>query len=304
MFDTHFVTFDAQPDALELQGLPILIDPDDFEGNFIAAYNVANDLEKVTGQHSPIWTNIEQPATTGVILVGSVQRSRFVQEVASYNSWDHLSGTWEVFQMRVQTCPWPCAERMLVLAGSDKRGTIYGCYTLAEQIGVSPWHYWADVPIAPHPQIYALSTNTTFGPPSVQYRGIFINDEAPALTDWTHGNFGAYNSKFYEKVFELLLRLKANFLWPAMWSGFPEPGSIFFADDPENQKLADKMGIVVGTSHHEPMGCNMSEWRASRKGEWAWETNKSNISEYFQAGARRSRPYESLLILVCGVIQT
>ncbi|CAO2656066.1 Nn.00g048690.m01.CDS01 [Neocucurbitaria sp. VM-36] len=297
MFETQFISFDAQPEALELRGLPILIDPDDFEGIRIAAYNLANDLEKVTGQASPIWTSIEQPSTTGVILIGSTQRSRFVREITESSHADNLSGAWETFQTQVQVCPWPCAERMLVLAGSDKRGTIYACYTLAEQIGVSPWHYWADVPVANHSHIYALPASTRHGPPSVQYRGIFINDEAPALTDWVHENFGAYNSRFYAKVFELLLRMKANFLWPAMWSGFPEPGSIFFTDDPENQKLADSMGIVIGTSHHEPMGCNMSEWRASQKGEWAWETNKSNISEYFQAGARRSQPYESLLTL-------
>ncbi|OAL48891.1 hypothetical protein IQ07DRAFT_542687 [Pyrenochaeta sp. DS3sAY3a] len=301
MFDTQFVSFAATPDALEIQGLPILVDADDFEGVLLAAQNLADDLQKVTGKSSPVWKSLENPPTRGIILIGSVNRSKFVRELVEAedsSSTQQLLGKWESFQTSVQACAWPIAERMLVLAGSDKRGTIFACYTLSEQIGVSPWHWWADVYIPPQERIYALSTTTHQGEPSVQFRGIFINDETPALIDWAHEKFGQkLGLEFYKKVFELLLRMKANFLWPAMWSGFPEPGSIFFTDDPRNQQAADAYGIVISTSHHEPMGRNMSEWRQSNQGEWAWEMNKDAIADFFKAGAERSKPFESVLTL-------
>ncbi|PSN69553.1 hypothetical protein BS50DRAFT_618603 [Corynespora cassiicola Philippines] len=303
MFDSQITSFTNSPGSLKLHGTPILVDPDDYEGIHIAACNLASDLKKVTGHWSHVWEGVEEKQSYNLIVVGSLQRSRFVQELSQSETtgasrYGDLRGKWESFQTSVQSCPWRCSERMLVVAGSDKRGTIFGCYTLSEQIGVSPWYWWADVHIRPQPCVFALPITTFHGEPSVQYRGIFINDEAPALTDWVHEKFGPkYNSEFYKKVFELLLRLKANFLWPAMWSGFPEPGSIFFTDDPLNQQLADKYGIVISTSHHEPMGCNMSEWRASGNGEWIWESNKSAISEYFSSGAKRSKPFESLLTL-------
>ena len=140
----------------------------------------------------------------------------------------------------------------LVIAGSDKRGTVFGIYELSKQIGVSPWYYWADVPIEHHDAIYIKKGEYTDGEPSVRYRGLFLNDEAPCLTTWVKNTFGTDygDHRFYEKVFELILRLKGNFLWPAMW------GWAFYADDPENSRVADEMGVIMGTSHHEPMARN------------------------------------------------
>ena len=128
--------------------------------------------------------------------------------------------------------------------------------------------------------LYALDVRTVQGPPSVKYRGIFINDEAPALSAWVHEKYGPkYNSEFYKRVFELLLRLKANFLWPAMWFGYPHPGNSFFMDDPLNQELADKYGIVVSTSHHEPMQRAMNEWFDVPYNEpeqsWSWTNQEA-----------------------------
>ena len=135
-------------------------------------------------------------------------------------------------------------ERALVITGSDKRGTIYGVYDLLDRAGVSPWNWWADVPIAPVDALY-VAPGRRVEKPEVKYRGIFLNDENPALLDWVNETFGGFNHAFYERVFELLLRQKANYLWPAMW------GKAFYDDDPMNAVLADEYGIVIGTSHHE-----------------------------------------------------
>lgn len=156
------------------------------------------------------------------------------------------------------------------------------------------WYWWADVPPKHHPEIYALPTTTISGEPSVRYRGIFINDEAPALTGWVREKFGGYNVQFYKKVFELLLRLRANFLWPAMWPGYPNPGASFFTDDPENQRTADAWGIVVSTSHHEPMQRLSNEWLAENPlGTWDWLANKAKITRFFAEGVERAEGLES-----------
>jgi hypothetical protein len=159
----------------------------------------------------------------------------------------------------------------------------------------SRWYWWADVPPKKHSEIYALPGSTFNDEPSVRYRGIFINDESPGMDSWAHEKFGPkFTSEFYRYVFELLLRLKANYMWPAMWRGYPYPGRSFFVDDPENQKTADKFGIVVGTSHHEPMQRAMSEWTANEpEGTWDWAKNKAKILKYFEKGAHRAKPFES-----------
>ena len=152
--------------------------------------------------------------------------------------------------------PLPGVARGLVIAGSDKRGTIYGIYDLSEQIGVSPWYWWADVPVEHKDALYVKAGRWVQGEPAVKYRGIFLNDEAPSLSGWAKEKFGGFNHQFYEKVFELLLRLKANFLWPAMWD------NAFDEDDPLNPTLADEYGIVMGTSHEEPMMLRAKqEWK-------------------------------------------
>lgn len=179
--------------------------------------------------------------------------------------------------------------------GSDKRGTIYGLYDISEQIGVSPWYFMADVPPASHAAIYALDTKKTQASPSVKYRGFFINDEAPALTGWMNANFqkstygSAFGADFYAVVFELLLRLRANYLWPAMW------GSMFNVDDPRSQPLADEYGVVMGTSHTEPMMRATNEWGQFGSGAWQWNTNNASIYPFFADGAERALPYEGVM---------
>ncbi|KIW01733.1 hypothetical protein, variant [Verruconis gallopava] len=164
---------------------------------------------------------------------------------------------------------------------------------------VHRWHWWADVPVKKHSSIYALPVSSWNGEPSIKYRGIFINDESPAMDSWAQEKFGpVFNSRLYEHIFELLLRLKANFMWPAMWRGYPYPGRSFFVDDPDNQALADRYGIVVGTSHHEPMQRAMNEWSTTQpEGTWNWKTNRKKITNYFKEGVKRAVPYESMLTM-------
>src|SRR5262249_26032050 len=145
-----------------------------------------------------------------------------------------VAAKWEATLIEVVKRPTPGIQGALVIAGSDKRGTIYGLYTLCEQIGVSPWYWWADVPVRRQDALYVNAGRYVLNSPVVKYRGIFLNDEAPALVGWAREKFGGLNHRFYTNVFELLLRLRANFLWPAMWN------NSFATDDPLNAKLADE----------------------------------------------------------------
>src|SRR5690606_36596246 len=166
-------------------------------------------------------------------------------------------------------------ESALVIAGSDKRGTIYGIYELSKQMGVSPWYYWADVPVERKENLYIKPGMYTDSEPADAYRGIFLNDEYPALTRWVNHTFGGYNSHIYETVFELILRLNGNFMWPAMWC------NAFYDDDPQNGILADEMGIVMSSSHHEPMARAQAEWkRHGNGGAWDYSKNKKGLQEF------------------------
>jgi hypothetical protein len=185
----------------------------------------------------------------------------------------------------------PGVDRALVIAGSDKRGTIYGLYELSAQIGVSPWYWWADVPIARHASLYVLPGRRTQDEPAVTYRGIFFNDEAPALSGWARETFGGFNHRFYEKAFELILRLKGNYLWPAMW------GNAFADDDSLNARLADEYGIVMGTSHHEPMTRAQQEWRRYGKGPWNYEENADVLRDFWRKGIERMDGRENLVTI-------
>jgi len=197
-------------------------------------------------------------------------------------------------------------EEQIIIAGSDKRGTIYGIYELSRQLGVTAWSWWADMPVTKHENIYLTPGQYTDGEPVVRYRGIFLNDEAPCLSGWVKEKFPdsecpsanphlakGFNHHFYERVFELLQRLKANYLWPAMW------GNAFYADDSENSILADEMGIMMGTSHHEPMARNHQEWARHRQenGPWDYEANQEVIDKFFREGIRRAKNNEDIITI-------
>ncbi|RAO73920.1 uncharacterized protein BHQ10_009932 [Talaromyces amestolkiae] len=300
----NLVTFQPEEGKISLAGGCILLDRDDFQGVHIAASFLSKDFEMVTG--SPLSLTTYEGSLTEVegkhcVIVGTIESSRPIQTLIQSGKLnvDEIQGCWESFVMTVVDNPMGSVKKSLVIAGSDKRGTIYGVYTLSEQIGVSPWYWWADVVPTKHSDIFIQPGRVRCGPPTVKYRGIFINDEAPSLTGWVLEKFGPkYNVEFYRKVFELLLRLKANFMWPAMWPGYPNPGNSFFADDALNQKTANEWGIVVSTSHHEPMQRAMAEWFAENPaGSWSWIKSREKIQDYFKDGASRAHGYESYITL-------
>lgn len=177
----------------------------------------------------------------------------------------------------------------IAIAGADKRGTIYGIYTLSERLGVSPWTWWADVPVERRADVSLACGTSTDGCPKVKYRGIFINDEWPSFGWWCNEKFGGVNHKAYEHVFELLLRLKANFMWPAMWV------SAFYDDDKENGPLANEMGIIMGTSHHEPMALAQQDWKRRGTGAWNFKTNQDNLEKFWRTGIERCKDWETVV---------
>src|SRR5690606_21964776 len=203
-----------------------------------------------------------------------------------------VRGTWEAFLIQHVARPLPGVDRALVIAGADKRGTIYGIYEVSQQIGVSPWYWWADVPPQHHESLFVAAGTRLTDAPVVKYRGIFINDEAPAFSNWTQEKFGGPNHRMYVHMFELLLRLRGNYLWPAMW----KPRA-FYDDDPENGRLADEYGIVIGTSHHEPMLRAHEEWDRYGEGPWDYARNAERLRAFWRGGIVRAKDYETIVTL-------
>ena len=277
------------------QPVPIIVDGKDKKGILIAAQNLQNDFERVCGQ-KPQLLNSSSQSIAQCIIAGSLESS-YIQSLIKAKKIDgkELKGKVEKYIMTVVSNPTAGIDEALVIAGSDMRGTIYGIYELSEQIGVSPWYYWMDAPVVTHENLAIQKGTYTAGEPAVRYRGLFLNDEAPCLTTWVKNTFGTDfgGHEFYAKVFELILRLRGNFLWPAMW------GWSFYADDPLNSPTANEMGIIMGTSHHEPMARNHQEWARHRReyGEWDYTTNQKVIDEFFREGVRRSKDNEDLITI-------
>ncbi|MFV0537470.1 MAG: glycosyl hydrolase 115 family protein [Dysgonomonas sp.] len=274
---------------LSVDGNPVSVvtDQTDHKGVLLAIDNLKKDIRMVTGN---------QPNTVAgqyALIIGTIGKSVTIDKLIKDNKIEanDILNKNEKYIIKTVENPTKNIKRALVIVGSDKRGTIYGIYELSKQIGVSPWYYWADVPVATQKDLYVKPGTYTDGEPAVKYRGIFLNDEAPALSGWAHATFGGFNHKFYEKVFELILRLKGNFLWPAMW------GNAFFDDDPINGQLADEYGVVIGTSHHEPMGRAHDEWRRYGKGAWNYNKNSSALQEFWKSGMTRMKDYETLVTI-------
>ncbi len=265
------------------------VDPGDWWGVLHAAQDLQGDFQRVTGVTPKLVRTAELPKGN-VILIGTIGKSRAIDELIREHRIDvsAIRGQWEATLTQVVRLPG--IGRVLVIAGSDRRGTIYGIYDLSADIGVSPWYWWADVSVTHRNALYTEAGRWIVASPVVKYRGIFLNDEAPALTGWVNEKYGGYNHLFYTKVFDLLLRLRANYLWPAMWN------SAFAADDPLNAKLADAYGIVMGTSHEEPMMCAEKEWKPSF-GEWNYVTNQKRIDDFWRGCMERDKNYEEVVTL-------
>lgn len=264
---------------------PVAVSENDWPGVIRAARDLADDIGKVTGRRSDV---VSTPKNgKGHIIVGTIGKSDFIDELVSAGKLDvgEVAGQWEAYVIEN-------VEGNLVIAGSDKRGTIYGVYEISERIGVSPWYFWADVPVRHQESLY-FSGRVVQRSPKVKYRGTFINDEWPSFGGWCVNRFGGINSKAYAHLFELLLRLKANYLWPAMWD------TAFNEDDPACPALADEYGIVMGTSHHEPMMRAHKEYKLRKDsvGAWDYASNPRNIDRFFREGVERNKGFDNLITI-------
>ena len=269
--------------ASTLLAAPIYTDNADHVLVNKAATLLQHDIQMVTGRQPDVINNIS--STKEIIIIGSLDKSTIIQQLVAAKKLNvsGIKGKWEGYTIQVVNSPFKGIEKALVIAGNDRRGTAYGVFELSKQIGVSPWYWWADVPVKMKTSLYIKKGIVVSDAPKVKYRGIFINDEAPALSNWTKEKFGGFNHSFYEKVFELMLRLKSNYLWPAMW------GNAFYYDDSLNIKSADDYGIVIGTSHHEPLMRAHEEWKYFGKGKkWNYDSTEAGLKEFWRSGMQRA----------------
>lgn len=269
---------------------PLVYSSNDFAGVAKAMNYFRADLKMVSGTEPGI--NIDQlPEGQQLVVAGTVGHSLLIDQLVREKkiNLDELNGKWEKFVVQVVENAFPGVRKTLVIAGSDKRGTIYGIFELSKQMGVSPWYWWADVPVEAQSNIYVKAERFTLGEPAVKYRGIFLNDEEPALGRWAVEKFGGFNHQFYEKLFELMLRMKSNYLWPAMW------WASFNTDDQINPTMADEMGIVMSTTHHEPMMRAHAEWKQKKGIPWNYETSPDTLRQFWKEGIERMGKHESIV---------
>lgn len=272
----------------------IYMDTNDCKGVSYAAHALLKDIKSVSGATATLTSDAgfqkKDDTARPAILVGTIGHSAAIDQLVKQKriNGNLLKGKREKFIITL-------IDGQLVIAGSDRRGTIYGIYELSQQMGVSPWYDWADVPVEHHDSIFVNKGIYTDGEPAIRYRGIFLNDEAPCLTSWVKNTYGTGygDHRFYQRVFELVLRLRGNMMWPAMW------GWAFYADDPENEKTADEMGVVMSTSHHEPMARNHQEYARNRKGwgPWNYQKNKANLQKFFREGIERMKGTEQIVTI-------
>jgi hypothetical protein len=275
--------------ALIQGGRPAAVYVDDNANSAVkrAADAFVSDLAQVSGQKPLRLQNIGR-AKGPLVIVGVLGQSPVIDTLVRTGKIDarSISGQWEAFRQIVVAKPFPNVEQALVIVGADRRGAVYGIYDISEKMGVSPLVWFADVPVTRQKNVF-LTAGSRSDQPKVKYRGIFINDEAPGFEAWTTRKFGGANAKAYEHIFELILRMKGNYLWPAMW-----PPRAFNADDPNNYILADAMGVVMGTSHHEPMMRAYDEWHRQiyqgvMSGKWDYASNSENLRKFWRGGIER-----------------
>ncbi len=248
------------------------------------------DIKSVTGKNVSIIH--ETPLSKkNIIIIGTKERSSLIQQLIRKKimNANKISNKWEAYQLQSIAQPFKNIDHAFVIMGNDRRGAAFGVSEFSKQIGVSPWYWWADVPIKKKKEIYVKEKFLFSDSPKVKYRGIFLNDEAPALSGWSKEKFGGFNHLFYEKVFELILRLKGNYLWPAMW------GNAFYDDDSLNKKSADDFGIVIGTSHHEPLMRAHDEWRRYGRGPWDYDSNAAVLQRFWENGMKRIGNTETIV---------
>ena len=264
-----------------------------------AATLFTEDVERITGR-KPSLSNSLTGLSSHAVIVGTLGKSQVIKDLIAAGKIDvsEVRGKWETFLIQAVPNPVPGVKRGLVIAGSDRRGTIYGLFDISENMGVSPWYWFADV--HPRKQSALVVKDGTYrqGPPSVKYRGIFINDEMWGIRPWARKTYApdegqGLGPKTYRRIFELLLRLKANHIWPAM-----HRGTIPFNYYDDNKVVADEYAIVMGTSHIEPMLRNNiggAEWDREYPGEpWDYVVNKDHIYKYWEDRVKTNGMYENV----------
>ncbi len=295
LFVTGFINSHAQLVAatktnFDITNAAIYVDSNDFSLVKKSAQLLQQDVELITGKKIEI-VNTISGSIKNYIIIGTIGKSKIIETLSAAGRINSsiLKNKWEAYIIQTVSdekgnpkSPLKGGSA-LIINGSDRRGTAYGVFELTKQLGVSPWYWWADVPVIKQTNLYINTAAKITDAPKVKYRGIFINDEAPCLSNWSKEKFGGFNHLFYEKVFELMLRQKANYLWPAMW------GNAFYDDDSLNIKSADEYGIVIGTSHHEPLMRAHDEWRRyGNKQKWNYDSTETGLKEFWRAGMQRA----------------
>lgn len=278
---------DAMPLVDRGVAAAIVVDAADYEVVKVAANDLRNDIQTVTGVAPKL---VNKVVSTSQIIIGTLGHSQLIDDFVKRSMIDisKLQNQWEKFL--IQTVP---GTKTLLIIGSDRRGTAYGVYELSKQIGVSPWYWWADVPVKKSKSLFVKQGSFFFGPPSVKYRGIFINDEEQGLLPWARNVYDPETKqlgpKTYAKVYELMLRLKANLLWPGMKKAKS------FYNVTGNKEMADKYAIIVGTSHHEPLSVNSSlEWNEKKDGPWQYDKNADALKRVMEKRVQEIAPYENI----------
>ena len=277
------------------------VEPEAFEGVKRIAKKVAQDFERVCGVYPDISESHSAKNNINFIFA-TLEKSPLIEKFKNEGKFDPsgISGKREVYQIKLIDGSFGSESKTILICGSDKRGTIYGMFALSEYIGVSPLHFWGDVQPSKRANIEINKDIEKISKePSVKYRGFFINDEWPCFGKWTFGRYNGFNAEMYDNVFELLLRLKGNYLWPAMWT------SSFSLDGPGNlnEELADIYGVVMGASHHEPCLRASEEWDLVRGkdsiygNEWNYYTNKNGLIKYWEDALKRSGKYEKIITI-------
>lgn len=290
------------------QQLTFIIPKEEGEGVRRVAKKVVEDVEKTTGLHPSMaldGKNLNQAVIA--VTAGNGKTAKLLEQ--RIPELEKVKGKWEVYGFYLMEHPYPGVEQGLLIYGSDKLGTIYGLFHLSELLGITACTFWGDTG---HPVYEKLVLKTRENTeksqidncifvengiskePSVKYRGFFINDEWPCFGNWTFSHFKGFTAQMYDHVFEYLLRMKGNYLWPAMWT------SSFLLDGPgmESMKLADEYGIYIGMSHHEPCMRSSEEWdlvkgKDSPYGEdWSYLTNKEGLLKYWENGLKRCRGHQ------------
>ena len=276
----------------------VYYDAKDFEVVKTTAGLFANDVKEVSGQLLGVATTKEAPQKN-CIIIGTLGYNEWIDQMIAKKKLDiePLKNRWESYLVQLVRNPLPGVDKALVIVGSDRRGAAYGLLSVSRTIGVSPWYWWADAPIIKKDQLHLKVDKYISKEPTVKYRGIFINDEDWGLYRWSRDNFekelGNFGPRTYAKVCELLLRLQANYLCPAM-----HDASMAFHRIPENRVVADRFAILMGASHCEPLLFNTaSEWKRDKMGEWDYINNKKGVDSVLNVRVKECAPFENVYTL-------